>query len=326
MYTIEEIKKDICNRIDKFDKDEIYINKKKINEIENIDDIFEYLFMFGCEEVVMTQQISQRLTSQVITIDKLIEWFGEEYLTNKNVYYCGQHLVYGGIKNIIALGTCELEVSNDALVFGFQSSKINLKQKATLYAIDNCQFVANNFSNVYIMEKSNVDGTLYNYSHCTNNSNCASIECYDNTEVDLYNGAKVTAFDSSVVRAYNTSIVITRKGDCTVYLYNSSTCFCWNPNAKLHCYDNTITNVEYVVDTKCEINGHIMATHNAIVKLYSKTKKIQAYGHCVICDYTDTHSQPFENAFILWMNKMKTWYKSNDEGKITFIKNEEQPN
>lgn len=322
MEKLEQIKLDICARIEKYDTQENTINNKFVNETNTIKELFEYLFAFGNEEVIMSNIISDRLKSQVITIDKLEEWFGEEFLTQHNVYYYGKHIVYGGFKNVIVLGCAQIEVGSDALVYSFQNSTVNLTHKSTLYANDNSVFYANHYSNVYVMKYSNVKGQTFNYSHCTNNSNNAFINAFDNSEIDLYYRARVISHGNSIIRAYNDSIVLTfNVGNCCISLQHNAICYCNNPSAHIICENKSTAIIDFdnSID-KIKVVGMIEAKHNSLVKLYCDVRTMKVRDNAVVLDYTDTHCHPFDDTFILWMNKMQAWYNTKQSGhELTFI-------
>lgn len=326
MKSLEEIKGEICLRIERFDVKEIFTKKVNINQCNNINDLFNYVFVLNNnerKEDVLTI-FSNRLKSNVFAIDNIIDWFGEDFLTSNHVYCYGEHRIFGGYKNIFAIGTSTIEVGNDAQVFSFQNATVNLTQKSQLYATDNSRFTANNYSNVYIHEGSNVRGVLYNTSSCENYGNDAFIEAHDNSIVETYNHSCVNAFDSSLIKCYDQSSVNTYNGNVCVILKNYSNCFCCEPTIDLLCEDNSTAYIfntkDY--DRKCNCGGHIEVRDDSTINVYTKTPPIKSWNHAVVKDYTDIHCHPFDSAFVLWMNKMRAWYDAHDnEYKVDYIKN-----
>lgn len=326
--TLEDIKEDICRRIDKFEVNEFILNKKDINNIPNINELFEYLFGLYLNEHKLSEIVSERFKSQVLTIDKIEEWFGEDFLSKKHVYYYGKHTVYGGYKNIFALGSSQIEVASDALVFGFHKSNIKLCEKSKLYSNDDCVFIGKHNSQVYIMFDSNSCGTLFNNSFCENHSNNAIIETHDNSCVETFNHAHVSAFDNSHITCYDYSRVDSYHGNVHIKLNDYSSAYCCEPNVHLLCEDNSIAYIFNVNDNKyqcgnCECNSSFELRNDSIINVYTKTNAIKATDHAVIRDYTDMHANPFDYSFVLWMNKMRAWYNAHDEdAQLTFLTKE----
>lgn len=318
MKTLEEIKQDICNRIDKFDNNESHINKRDIDNLPNINELFEYLFGLYLNETNLSDVVNQRFKSQVLTVDKIDEWFGEAFLTKKHVYYYGKHIVYGGYNNIFALGSSQIEVDSDAVVFGFQKSHIKLCEKSTLYANNDCTFVAINKSHVHIMQDSNSSGSLFHNVFCENYSNNSDIEAYDDSCVELYNHSHVSAFNNSHITCFDYSHVDTYLGNAHVKLNNYSSAYCSLPNVHLLCRDNSTAYMFNVRDTEyncgiCECDGCFELHDDSIINVYTKTNAIKATDHAVVRDYTDMHANPFDCSFVLWMNKMRAWYNETDQ-------------
>ena len=325
MLTIQEIKDVLLKRIEDYDRHDM-LNPVDIMTCSNETELL-FLLLFKDNN-----KTAQMIKDCLVYGELMSNLFGEDVLKKNNVFVKGKHRLYGS-KTYVAMGNCDVTVTNDSKVISFENAFVTLKQNSMLCAHGNTRFMGYDNSRILCVEEniSNVSGELFGYSNAYLYNTRLLIKCHDHANVtsrfasniEMYDYSRILAdncsrnirlFDksmgdiccNSVAEFYGNSNAIIREGS-TAYLYENSNAtfndesigYCHSAN-EVFCYDKS--RVKVWKDVK-----RTNMRNDSTVEIIEMGTKLRAYDNAVVKDYSDIYTDAFDNAIIIHMNEHKIY-------------------
>lgn len=314
---LNEIKNILIDRVKKYD---MHDNINPI-DIQLCEDEKQLLFLFF-KDAYKTNKL---IEDNVIYSDLLISLFGEETLNENNIYVSGKKSLYGS-KQYIAMGNCEITVSNDSKMAAYENANITLRQNATLYAFGNTRFKACDNSRV-INGSETVRGTFHGNSQGIIDKCYKIIICYEHSSIKVSNSSNIKMHDYSHIHAIDNvhNIRLFEHSEATLCNNSFAECHdnsrvCANGNSIAKLYDDTYGNFNDNSIGYCCSANEITCRDNSYVEIYKFVQvtnmygnslarinemgtKLRAYDNSVVQDFSDIYTEALDNAVIIWMNR-----------------------
>lgn len=345
---LEQIKAILIDRIEKYDKDGI-INPIDIQLCTDVPTLLSVILKHRKEECYNLgddKYIDMLLKNNTITVDLLVELFTEKVLNQNYIYTTGTHSLNGShIYHVF--GNAEVTVYNDGVVYAFNQTKVKTRQKSTLVAFDNVEFMASDESVVYCYMTIGVNGSFYEesqglLSNCHGlfktyaNSKivavkCTQIEMYDKSRAQLKCETRAKILDKSQVMAYNSFVsaydnsCVNAYGTSFISMFDNSYGYFFGNSYGIAESANEITAKENSI---VEIGKYVKFTNaynNSTIKIKEMGTKLRAYDNTIVEDYADIYTNVLNNAVIIWMNKHQIFKNQQKySAEVPFDYTEEQ--
>lgn len=319
MLTIKEIKDILLRRIEEYDRHDM-LNPVDVMTCGNETELL-FLLLFKDND-----KTTQMVKDNLIHGEFMMDTFGEEVLKKNNVFVKGKHRLFGN-KTFVAMGNCDITVSNDSKVSSYENASVTLRQNSVLYAHGNTRFMAYDKSRVScITDTSNVSGEFFGHSIGYLNGTRLLIKCHEYSNITSKFAANIEMYDYSRISADNFSYDIKLFDKTAGNIYcNSFASFygnsiatvgsgskaCLYENANATFYGNSFGLCHSANEVICHDTSYVRVWegvrrtemhNNSTAEIIEMGTKLNAYDNSVVKDYSDIYTDAFDNAVIIHMN------------------------